>query len=147
MSGFFDFFSLDYIGCKFDNSDCHCRKSCIKNIDEIDNEHFRLFVKEVKRIDSDIVIFVQFRSKESDFDIDLGKSIITLTDAKGKEITLNGCKISNFHIYSGEAKVFPFVFKNMAKSMKQPYKLRLELYNSDTIVLKNIHLGDRSVEY
>ena len=124
-----------------------CRGTCIKKIDEIDGKYFTLFVKEVKKIDSDIIIFVQFRSKNDDFDIDLGNSVITLIDKRGREKKLNGCRVSNFHIYSGEAKVFPFVFKGMADKLEQPYELRLKLYNADTVVFSGLKLGEKSVEY
>lgn len=142
-----DFYRLNSSDCAYGNPDCNCRQSCIKKIDEIENRDFHLFVKEVKRIGSDIVILVQFRSKNSNFDIDLGRSSITLTDRRGRKRSLDGCEISNFHIYSGEAKIFPFVFSGMAYRMKQPYRLTLELYNIGTIVLDRLRVGTKSVEY
>ncbi len=142
-----NFYGLNSSDCNYGNPDCNCRQSCIKKIDEIDDRDFRLFVKEVKRVGSDIVILVQFRSKNSDFDIDLGRSSIVLTDRRGRKRTLDGCEISNFHIYSGEAKIFPFVFSGMVYRMKQPYRFTLDLYNIGTIVFNGLRLGMKSVEY
>ena len=142
-----DFFDFNGLLCDLFNTSCQCREVCKKKIDQIEEEKFSLFVKEVKKVESDIVILVQFRSKDSNFDIDLSRSNIVLIDSRGKSITLNGCSIPNFHIYSGESKIFPFVFKRAVNKMRPPYKLKLKLYNIKTIVLKNLRLGMKSVEY
>lgn len=142
-----DFFGLDGLICDIFKTGCQCRESCKKRIDYIEDEDFTLFVKEVKSVESDIVLLIQFRSKNSSFDIDLSRSSIVLTDSRGKKLTLNGCDISNFHIYAGEAKIFPFVFRGAARKMRSPYKLTLDLYDIGTIVLKNLRLGMKSVEF
>ena len=134
--------------CSYGNPNCDCRASCRDKIDEIDDKDFNIFVKEVRKVGgSDIVIFLQFRSKSSDFDIDLGQSDIKLVGSNGKEMMLNGCNISNFRIYAGEAKIVPLLFKGGINKLKSPYSLILELYNIGSISFDNLKVGMRSIEY
>ena len=123
-------------------------KKCIKKIDEIDTKDFNLFVKKIKNIAGDLVIYIQFRSKDGDFDIDLSQSHISIRDRRGKRVLLKECNIPNFHIDSGEAKIFPIVFKDKAYKLKSPYTLYLKIYNIGEITLTNLKLGSESiVEY
>jgi len=140
-SGFF----YKYQNSRNDNYKYNNR--CIKKIDEIDTEDFNLFVKRVKNIDGDLVIYIQFRSKDGDFDIDLSQSHITIRDKRGKRVLLKECNIPNFHIESGEAKIFPIVFKNKAYKLKSPYTLHLKIYKIGEITLTNLKLGSESIEY
>jgi len=129
------------------NDNYEYRKRCIKKIDEIDTEDFNLFVKKIKKIDSDLVIYLQFRSKDGDFDIDLSRSHITIRDKRGRRVSIDGCNIPNFHIESGEAKIFPIVFKNKAYKLKSPYTLYLKIYGVGEITLTDLKLGSESIEY
>ena len=124
-----------------------CKKRYIKKIDEIDTEDFNLFVKKVKNIGGDLVIYIQFRSKDGDFDIDLSQSRIVIKDKRGRRISIDNCEISNFHIESGEAKIFPLIFEEKANKLKSPYTLYLEIYDVGKITLTDLKLGSESIEY
>jgi len=143
-AGFFHKNSDEYI-CAYGN--CNCREKCINKIDEIDTEDFNIFVKKIKNIEGDLIIYLQFRSKNDDFDIDLSRSSIILKDRRGDTVSLNGCKISNFHIQSGEAKIFPLVFEGKASKLKSPYTLYLKIHRVGEITLTDLKLGSESIEY
>ena len=148
----FDFnFNLNwfkYIRCRYFDSNCqNIRVDCLKRVDEIDTKDFTIFVKGVENIYGDLVIFVEFRSKNSDVDIDLSKSTITIEDSRGRKKSLNGCNIPNFRIYEGEAKLFPFVFRKGVSKLKAPYTLKLDIYNVGLVILSDLKVGEKSIEY
>jgi len=143
-TGFFHKNSDKYL-CDYGN--CNCREKCIDKIDEIDTDDFNLFIKKIKNIGGDLIIYLQLRSKHNDFDIDLSRSYIILKDKRGNTVSLNGCDISNFHIQSGEAKIFPLVFKGKAYKLKSPYTLYLKIYKVGEITLTDLKLGSESIEY
>jgi|GEM_PF-3328499 hypothetical protein len=122
------------------------RKSCRHKIDHIVNDNFSLFVKDVSNRGGDVVVLVQFRSENDHFDLDFSRSDIRLVDARGRKYRLRGCSLPNFRIESGEAKIFPLVFKNRARSVRQPFKLLIDIYGVGRIVLPGLRIGSSSVE-
>jgi len=130
----------------FSGTHVDIREKCRCKVDHIQNRDFSLFVKEVSDIGGDVVILLQFRSRNGSFDLDFSRSEIRLVDARGRSYRLDGCSVSNFRIASGEAKIFPLVFKNRARSVRQPFKLLIDIYGVGRIVLPGLRIGSASVE-